>query len=141
MTIKMTDICALCGNAFGEHAHDGGFCPTHDPSVGLYAKTSFHPRAFDATAAIEAAFREGYKEGYIDGADDAARHSWGCGNTASAAQKRKQDDAWDNSEAIKTCPHCGSTNTEKRHADAPNNAGTETDWRQCEDCDHQFDHQ
>lgn len=39
------------------------------------------------------------------------------------------------------CPECGGDNIIERHANTPNNAGCETDWRQCEDCDHQWDHQ
>lgn len=91
------------------------------------------------TAAIEAAFREGYKAGYDNGADDATSYQWGSGSKSTSALGKILDAAWDDSDAIKTCPKCGSTNTVKRHADTPNNAGTETDWRQCEDCEHQWD--
>lgn len=41
----------------------------------------------------------------------------------------------------KICPACGSDNIGHRHADTPNIVGVETDWRQCEDCEHQWDHQ
>lgn len=91
--------------------------------------------------AIEAAFREGYNEGYANGSNDATGFEFGALSKDRREVKREQDTAWRDSEAIKTCPKCGSTDTNKRHADTPNNAGTETDWRQCEECDHQFDHQ
>lgn len=92
-------------------------------------------------AAIEAAFREGYSAGYDEGADDATGFEFGQGSKSGPTRKRIQDQAWRDSEAIKTCPKCGSTNTDKRHADTPNNVGVETDWRQCEDCEWQWDHQ
>lgn len=41
----------------------------------------------------------------------------------------------------KLCPECGSDNTDTRHTDRANGSGPETDWRQCEDCEHQWDHQ
>lgn len=38
------------------------------------------------------------------------------------------------------CPECGSYEVSERHAE-PTFALPETDWQQCDDCDHQWGHQ
>jgi hypothetical protein len=41
---------------------------------------------------------------------------------------------------VDTCPECGGHNVEKRHH-APTFAVPECDYKECEDCQHQWDHQ
>ncbi len=90
--------------------------------------------------AIETAFREGYAAGYENGSSDQCSYEWGSGSKGRKSLEREKDQAWQDSDAIKTCPKCGSTNTDKRHHDGSTFI-CETDWRQCEDCEHQWDHQ
>ncbi len=90
--------------------------------------------------AIEAAFREGYKAGYNNGSGDQCSYEWGSGSKGDKALKKAEDQEWDDSEAVQTCPKCGSKNTNKRHHDG-NMFMCETDWRQCDDCEHTWDHQ
>lgn len=90
--------------------------------------------------AIEAAFREGCRNGYSEGGSDQCSYEWGGGSRSDEAQKRTQDDAWSYSDAKKVCPKCGSENTDKRHHEG-SFLICETDWQQCEDCDHQWNHQ
>lgn len=91
-------------------------------------------------AALEAAFRDGYKSGYSEGGSDQCSYEWGCGSKCDSVLKRNQDREWKDSDTFTKCPVCGSENTDSRHHD-----GTafifETDWRQCEDCEAQWDHQ
>lgn len=90
--------------------------------------------------AIEAAFREGYKAGYDRGQDDQCQYEWGAGGGSAGSRDRAQDREWSESDAIKTCPRCGGSNTDTRHAEGSMFI-CETDWRQCEDCEFQWGHQ
>lgn len=98
------------------------------------------PKPEQILAAIEAAFREGYKAGYRVGGDDQCAYEWGSGSKSDATQQKNQDQEWRDSESIKICPNCGSSNTDKYHHEG-NYFICETDWRKCDDCQHQWDFQ
>lgn len=94
---------------------------------------------------VEAAFREGYKAGYNNGGSDAASYEWGGGSKHAATLLRDETSEWEQSDAkkaqdVEKCPACGSEDIGTRHRDG-DFALPETDWKQCEQCDHQWGHQ